>query len=157
MNWILLSFIALTCFSVMVTLITYTVRKGTPLSLVLFGIFAVGAIAYFFQVYSGPKLGSIPPVIIALLVTMGLLSFIGNWAQFQASTTAPNAGLAIGIVSLQAALIAIFALIFFKDKINSLQTVGIIVAIIGAIMIGLGSNSHTQDKTPNKNITATNQ
>lgn len=71
---------------------------------------------------------------------MGVLSFIGNWAQFRASTTAPNAGLAIAVVSLQSAVIALLAFIFFKEKINIMQIIGMVTALIGIVLISLGSS-----------------
>lgn len=153
MDWILLSLIALTSFSVMVTLITFSVKKGIPLSLVLFGIFAVGAICYFSQLVVGPKISvNISPSILLLLVVMGLLSFVGNWAQFQATTNAPNAGLVIGIVNLQAALITTLAFVFFKDKITPIQVFGIFMTIIGALIISSGAAKTDKEKSSNQKI-----
>jgi len=142
LHWLVLSLIALLCFSVMVILITNSSRRGLPLSFILFGIFLIGAIFYFIQTVltTGFKF-EISLSTVALLIIMGLLSFAGNYAQFLATTSAPNPGLAVAAVSLQSALIAILAVIFFKDKLTMIQVLGIIVGLVGITMISIGSTS----------------
>lgn len=126
----------------MVTLITVTSKNGVPLSFILFAIFLIGAIAYGVQTAVTTHFSfaiSLPTVLMVLC--MGILSFIGNYAQFQATASAPNPGLAIAVVSLQSGLIAVLAFVFFKDKLNSLQLIGMLVGIIGIGMISIGSSS----------------
>jgi len=144
-SWIILALIALICFSIMVTLITFSSRKGLPLSFILFGIFSVGSVVYFLQtLFTTSFKFQISGLSIGLILAMGVLSVIGNYAQFQASNSAPNPGLAIAVVGLQSALIAILATVFFKDKVSSLQIVGMIIGLIGISMISLGGSVKKQ-------------
>jgi len=159
LHWLVLSLIALVCFSVMVILITYSSRRGLPLSFILFGIFLVGPRFFFIKtVFTTGFKFEISLTTILLLFVMGLLSFAGNYAQFLATTSAPNPGLAVAVVSLQSALIAILAVVFFKDKIAMIQVIGILVTLIGITMISLGSLSqkNTQAKLKPNNAQSIN-
>ncbi len=140
MSWILLSFVALTCFSIMVTLITMLSRGGLPVSFILFGLSVVLTFFYFIQTLVTTKFGiAVDVKTLLFLLVIGILSGIGNWAQFQAANDAPNPGLAIAIVGMQAGLIAIFAILFLKDKITTLQAVGIGVGIVAIMLISMGA------------------
>jgi drug/metabolite transporter (DMT)-like permease len=140
MNWVLLSFIALTCFSIMVTLITMLSRGGLPVSFILFGLSVVLTIFYFIQTFITTKFGfAVDTKTLLFLLIIGVLSGIGNWAQFQAARDAPNPGLAIAIVGMQAGLIAILAMFYLKDKITALQAVGIGVGIFAILLISVGA------------------
>ena len=91
MNWILLSIIALSCFSVMVTLITMLSRGGLPVSFILFGLSIVITIYYFIQTFLTTHFKfTVDSRTVIFLLVIGLLSGFGNWAQFQAANDAPN-------------------------------------------------------------------
>lgn len=139
-NWIALATIAMFSFSVLVTLINYLSKKGIPVPVTLFGIFIVGAVVSLFQIkQAGGFKGQINISFIALIIFMGLLAVLGNWAQFAAAEKAPNPGLAIAIVSLQAGVIAVIARVFFNAIMTPLQLVGLLISLSGVILISLGS------------------
>lgn len=142
LHWLILCGIAILSFSVMVTLMNFVARKGYPIPFILSGLFLVGAILYIFQTFvATPVKVPISPFIIFLILLMGILSFIGNLAQFQAFNTAPNPGLAIAAISLQAGLIAILGAIFFKSSMTTLQIIGLIICLFGVMLISVGSPS----------------
>ncbi len=126
----------------MTVIITYLVRKGLPTVFVLFVLFAVVATIYGAQVLlTNAKPAAIPVHFWILLLTIGVLSAIGNLALFKAAAGSPNPGLVVGIVGLQGGAVTVLATIFLKDKINTVQLLGIMLGIIAIVIIGLGSRS----------------
>ena len=110
------------------------------MSFILFGLSVVLTFFYFIQTLVTTKFGiAVDVKTLLFLLVIGILSGIGNWAQFQAANDAPNPGLAIAIVGMQAGLIAIFAILFLKDKITTLQAVGIGVGIVAIMLISMGA------------------
>lgn len=157
-NWVFLSTVGLVSLSVMSILITSLARKGYPVSFVLLGLGIILTIFYFFQTFVflsySPKISI---GIVLILILIGILSAVGNWSIFQAANNAPNAGLAIAIgAGMQSALVAILAYIFLKDKLTSIQLIGLVLALISVFIINLGSNSgmeKSQAKTARDSIT----
>lgn len=81
-----------------------------------------------------------------LLLMIGILSAIGNLTLFQAARDAPNPGLAVAIgAGMQSGVVALLALLFLKDKLTSLQLLGIFLGIVAIILINLGSISSVGD------------
>lgn len=149
MNWIFLSVTALFLLSTMSILITTLTRKGYPVSFVLLGIGIIFTIFYFFQTFvlSHPTF-SINLNTILMLLLIGILSTFGNFALFQAANNAPNAGLAITIgAGLQAAVVSVLAFIFLKDKLTTMQIIGIILAVFAIILINVGGTPAKPNQT----------
>ena len=142
MNWIVLSLVALFSFSAMVTLITVLARQGFALSFILLAISVVIGIFFFIQTFITTHFKfAITWGTLAILLIVGLLSAVGNLAQFQAAKDAPNPGLAFAIVGMQAAVVSIIAVLFLKDKLTVLQTAGIVLGVIAILLISLGSRT----------------
>ncbi len=142
-SWIFLSFLGLFSLSVMTLILTYLVRKGLSTVFVLFVMTCLLIFAYAFYAYVTKSFpSSIPSNLWALLVIASVLSFIGNLAIYKATAISPNPGLVLTIFGLQAGIVSIGAVWLFKDKLNSLQILGILLGIIAIIIIGLGSRSN---------------
>jgi len=157
MSWFFLSIIALFSLSIMSLLITMLTRQGFPVPFVLLGIGVIFVIAYSLQtfVFSSPTF-TITPGTIGLLLLIGLLSVIGNFALFQAANDAPNAGLALIIGSgLMGVVVSILAVFFLKDKLTFLQIFGIFLAIFAIILINIGSSQSQEQKTSNNKTVKT--
>ena len=129
-------------------LITSLTRKGYPTSFVLLGIGIIFTIFYSFQTFILLKYKpELRIEMLAVLLLIGLLSAIGNVALYQAANNAPNAGLALAIGGgMQAGVVALLAFIFLKDKVSTLQIIGLILSIVAIILITVGSNQSGSKK-----------
>jgi len=140
MNWIGYSLTALVAFSFMNILIVYLTRKSIPVTFILLIIGVVFTLIYSIQTFITTKFNfEINLNTLVILFGAGLLSVVGNWGQYSAVRDAPNPGLAIAIASLNAGLVAILAIIFFKDKLTIIQITGLVLGIVSIILIALGS------------------
>lgn len=128
-------------------LITSLTRKGYPVSFVLFGIETILTILYCIQTFAVEKykpeltLGAI-----LLLLLIGVLSAVGNFAQFQAANDAPNPGLAIAISGMSAGIVALLVLIFLRDELTTMQIIGLVLALVSIFFITAGQKNIPHDK-----------
>lgn len=140
MNWVGLSLTALVAFGVMNILITYLARKSIPVSFILLAIGFVFTIVYSIQTFVSTKFSfEINLSTLLILLVASLLSVVGNWTLYTATRDAPNPGLAIAVTGLNAGLVAILAIIFFRDKLTLMQIAGIFFGIISILLISIGS------------------
>ncbi len=112
------------------------------------------AISYFIQTWAttGFKFEVSTGSIILVLI-MGILSVIGNYAQFHAANAAPNPGIVFAIVGVQSSLVTLLAFVLFKDKVTPIQLAGILLGLISISMISLGSMSNnTAIKVSDKSL-----
>ena len=153
-NWILLSFIGLFSLSVMSFLITFLTRKGYPASFVLLGIGTIFVVFYSFQTFVLLKYRPEFRVeVFAPLLLIGLLSAIGNVVLYQAANNAPNPGLAIAIgAGMQSGVVALLAFIFLKDRISTLQMIGLILGMLAMILITVGNSNTSNNKLSTKSL-----
>lgn len=140
MNWIGLSLVTLVSFSLMNILITYSVKKGVPVSFILLAIGIVFTVIYFLQTFISTKFSfEISLNILVILLIAGLLSVVGNWTMVSAMRDAPNSGLALAIAGLNAGVVALMATFLFKDKLTAMQIAGMVLGLIAIFLISLGS------------------
>lgn len=145
-NWVLLSLIGLFSLSLMSFLITFLSRKGYPVSFILLSIGIMFVIFYSFQTFVLLKYRpELRIEVLILLIVIGILSCIGNIALFQAANDAPNPGLAIAIVAgAQAGIVALLAFIILKDRLTTLQILGLFLAIISVFLITFGQSQNSK-------------
>jgi drug/metabolite transporter (DMT)-like permease len=147
MNWLILSFTGLFSLSIMSFFITLLARKGYPVSFILLGISIVLTIFYFVQTFiTAHYKVAFSPSVLGILLFIGILSAIGNVTLYQAANTAPNAGLAIGIVGMQSVVVAILAFMFLKDKMTTLQLIGLMLSVVAIFLMSMGSNNSSDSK-----------
>jgi drug/metabolite transporter (DMT)-like permease len=147
MNWLILSFTGLFSLSIMSFFITLLARKGYPVSFILLGISIVLTIFYIIQTFFVAQYKFVfSPSVLGLLLFIGILSAIGNVALYQAANTAPNAGLAIGIVGLQSVVVAVLAFFFLKDTMSPWQLLGLALSVVAIFLMSLG-NTTAKEKT----------
>ena len=147
-NWLVHSLLALLSYSFMSFLIVFLTRKGFPTSFVLLGLSIVLVIFFAYQTFvvSHYKVPVNPWVILALLL-IGILSAVGNLWTYQAASDAPNPGLALAITGMQAVGVSILAFIFFRDKLTTLQIIGVILSVVSIFLISIGSNQNKSKPT----------
>ncbi|MEK7535893.1 MAG: hypothetical protein AAB590_02685 [Patescibacteria group bacterium] len=148
-NWVLLSVIALSSFSIMSFLITSLTRKGYPVSFVLLGIGIILTISYSVQTFVIEKYKPELTVGITLLILLiGMLSAVGNFTSYQAANSAPNPGLAIAISGMSAGVVALLAFFFLKTGITTMQVIGLVLALVSVFFITAGRKITPTDKVP---------
>lgn len=139
-NWIGFSFIALISFATLITLFTYLTKKGFSVAFLLFVVSLLYTIFYGVQTVVQKQFPvSISAVTILLLLILGIIGAIGNYAQFHAITIAPNSGLVIAIVNSFAGLVAVLAFLFFKESLSPVQILGLTLSIVALVLINLGT------------------
>ncbi len=143
-----MSFVGLFSISTMTLIITYLVRKGFTTIFVLFVLVSILTILYGLQAVLTKSLpSSISLNQWLLLFGGGIASAIGNYGLYRATALSPNPGLVITIFGLQGGIVAVAAVWLFKDKLNLVQIIGILLGVIAVIIIGLGSRSNKPDVT----------
>jgi drug/metabolite transporter (DMT)-like permease len=124
--------------AVMLLLINGAVNKGAPESLVLFYVFAGGALCSFFYLLTQKTSFLVPPDTLLLIVCAPIASFIANFWYFKGMHLAPNAGYAAAIEGCKALLVTIAAIWLFKGSSLSCQKVlGVLCCVIGVALISL--------------------
>jgi drug/metabolite transporter (DMT)-like permease len=142
LSWLSLALLGTAGVAMMNFLIVVLVRRGVPLTLQLVVISITLVLFYSWQMLAGPTPKfNYDWVSWTALIAAGVLSAVGNYAIFQAQVAAPNAGLALAIFGLQAGVVAILAVLFLHDRINLMQSAGIILGLIAIWLINLGSRS----------------
>lgn len=136
-------------------LITFLTRKGYPTSFVLLGIGLILVIFYSFQTFVFQNYRPEFRVeLYALLLLIGLLSAVGNVALYQAANNAPNPGLALAIgAGMQSSVVALLAFFLLKDRLSTLQILGLLLALISIFFITIGQNQKSSGKISSKNKT----
>lgn len=142
-SWLILSVIGLITISMMVILQTQLVRHGLSPAFVLLIVCMVIAAGCIAQLLIG---GGIPKSVSAwqwvLLLSAGILSTVGNLALVKAYGISPNPGLVTTILGLQGGLVAVIAVMVLRDKLNTIQLIGLILGLVGAAIIGWGSRTN---------------
>jgi len=139
-----LSFIGTLSISVMTVIITYLVRRNLSTVFVLLVIEILLVVIFGVQLTVTHHKQITPNLHLwLLLVLAGILSAIGNVAIYRATAISPNPGLVITILGLQGGIVGLLAVIFLKDKFNTIQLLGILVGILAIALIGYGSRNTT--------------
>ena len=123
MKWFLYALLAMIFFAAMILIFTKLMKLGLDTPKILLGVFIGGAILYSLHVMISNKttffMTSITPVIIGLLVLAALCSYLGNLWMLKSMEISPNPGFTVGVVSLQAILIAIGSWWLFESSMSS--------------------------------------
>lgn len=72
-----------------------------------------------------------------LLLLVGILGAVGNLLLVQGIASAPNPGYALAVVNANVILVTIAAFFLFKSGITLVKGIGLVLALIGVILIGL--------------------
>lgn len=148
-NWFILSLLALLSYSFMSFLIVFLTRKGYPTSFVLLGLSIVLVIFFAYQTFVISHYKVVFNWVMLLIILIGILSAVANLWAYQAASDAPNPGLALSITGMQAVGVSILAFIFFRDRLTTLQIIGVIFSIAAIFLISIGSNKSDSNKLSN--------
>lgn len=134
--WLLFTFIALVFWGITgVTQKLSTNRISSQLSFLWFA-YAMIAISVILAL-TVPMHWHVKSLIFWLAVAGGLLNGLGALTSFTALESGGKASIVISLISLYPLLSVGIAVTFLHEHLNGLQAVGIVVAIIAAILLSL--------------------
>jgi drug/metabolite transporter (DMT)-like permease len=133
--WQWYALIAMACFAAMQLVFTYVTKKGLapPASLLL--VFGLASVMYLVHIRATrtPLQLSLP--LVSWLVLVAMLSYVGNLFSVRALASAPNPGYAIAIVSVQAAVVTLAAIVLLGASFTWMKTLGVVLCCIGIALL----------------------
>ena len=133
--WPWYALIAMTCFAGMQLLFKHLDRQGVATPAMLMFIFAFGTLLYLLHVRTMRTPLPTSSSAFVLLAMTAVLSYIGNLFSVRAVATAPNAGYAVAIVGLQAAVVTVAAVIAFGAPLTWIKGLGVAFCIVGVALL----------------------
>jgi drug/metabolite transporter (DMT)-like permease len=132
--WQWSALIAMSCFAGYQLILRELSRTVAP-SILLLLVFAFGTTFYLGHVLVArvPIVASGPAV--GWLVLVALLSYVGNFHQLRAVTTAPNPGYAIAIVGLQAVVLMLVSFVFLGAALSWTKAAGVFLCCAGVALL----------------------
>jgi len=85
------------------------------------------------------------PLILGLAVLGGMLNGLGALTSFAALESGGKASVVISLVALFPLLTVAFAVIFLHERMTTVQAIGIVLAIVAAILLSLEPGAPTQE------------
>lgn len=91
-----------------------------------------------------PGLLSIAPRDIVVGVIAGFVNGLGSWFLFAALEVGAKASVAVPLTALYPLVTVIFATVFLAERLNPLQWLGVVLALIGGAMLSYETESPAQ-------------
>jgi len=137
MNWFIYAIFGMLAFSAMLIIFKQLSIMGLKPALILVFVFGFGMLLYLAHLIITKSPLNVNINVIILLGIAAFLSYIGNFFYVAAIDLAPNPGFAIAIVGFQAVLVTIASVFLFASEFSLVNVVGVVLALIGIILIGL--------------------
>lgn len=135
-TWFLFAAIALVFWGITgVTQKLSTNSISSELSFLWFA-YAMAAISIVLA-FTVPMHWHVRPFIISLAVLGGVLNGLGALTSFGALESGGKASVVISLISLYPLLTVSFAVIVLREKLTTLQGVGVVLAIVAAILLSM--------------------
>jgi uncharacterized membrane protein len=135
--WIVLSFGAMGLLATMLLLIATVGRTGVQASVMLFYIFAMGAVLDFaYLKFQGVSM-RLPYAAAVWIACAALASFLGNFCYFKAMQAAPNPGYPAAIEGCKMLLVTVFSVWLFAAQFSYIKGLGAICCAVGVALICL--------------------
>jgi drug/metabolite transporter (DMT)-like permease len=133
--WQWYALVGMGCFAAMQLMFRHLGRKGFDSPGILMIVFAVGAILYIAHVRVTRAAVPTTWPMLAMLAGAALLSYVGNLFSVRAVTTAPNAGYAVALVSLQGAVVTLIATGLLGDSFTWMKMLGVALCCAGVALL----------------------
>lgn len=137
MSWKIQSILAMLLLSVMVVLITEQTKKGLSVPFIMFAIAIVWLISFGGVLAKEGINFTVSHKTIAVLVLIGLLSFLANWLLFLATSQNNSPGPAMAIFNSSAVVITFIYYLLIGTPISFVKIIGIVMCTVGVIIISL--------------------
>ena len=137
MNWFVYALISMLFFSGMVLLFKKVLVLGIKPSVLM--LFLSMSLAIFYAIHVGvtktsPKINIFGLV---LIIIAAFLSYVANLLYTKSVAIAPNPGYSATIISLQLILITIVSIFLFGSEFDLTKGLGIVFAVIAAVLLAL--------------------
>jgi drug/metabolite transporter (DMT)-like permease len=123
--------IAMVCFASMQLVFKVLSRQGINSAVFLLFIFAFGTILYLVHVRATRTPVTVSMPLVGLFAAAAALSYVGNLYSVRAIASAPNAGYAVAIVSLQAAVVTFASVLWLGAALSWIKVFGVLLCCVG--------------------------
>lgn len=137
MPWQTASIIALACFSAAFLAFRAAGNAGAGASAMLLPVLLIGAILTTGQMACSGGGQALSGRAWLLIVVAGLACWIGNLAQLDAITRAPNPGAALAIINASVAVVAVAAWPLFAAPLSAGRGLGVALCLLGIILVSI--------------------
>lgn len=141
MSWIVKALLAMGVFAIMIIVLSEQIKRGVSVAAQLFIMSIVWFFAFglwlAFDKWQG--MANLSAKDLIMIIVVSLLAVVGNWAQFEAAASAPNAGLSSAIVNCSTVLVAIISFFFLGGHLNWQQVVGLCLTLSGLTLLAIYS------------------
>ncbi len=137
MSWLLYAVVAMVSFAAMFLVSRRVLDTGVTSQAFTFYIFLLVTLMLFAYVLATKTSLSLTKYAVIFLIAAAVFSAVGNVVFFQAIKLAPNPGYAVAIMSTNALLVTIASIFLFKAQFSVVKVMGIILAVVGVILLGL--------------------
>lgn len=137
-NWFLLAVVAMVSFAIMNIIFKKVADMGVKTEVLLLYTFAFTTIIFAAYIFSNkiPISISSQQAVILLIIT-AVLAFVGNTFSVNSLKASPNPGYTLAVTGTSAIIVAIAAIFIFQSEFTLIKGVGVILAVLGIILIGL--------------------
>jgi len=152
MPWYILALLSALCFSVNIIVIKYALNLGLSGIVIMFFLYAGGAVCYLAHVLLQNQSLNLAPKILIMLLATGFLSYLGNYFQVTSILTAANPGYTAAIVATNGAIVTIASYYLFKSDLSTIKFLGVLSCVIGVALLSLPvSNQNNSNNHGEKN------
>ncbi len=137
MSWLAYAIVAMVSFAAMFLVSRKVLDTGVTSQAFTFYIFLLVTLMLFAYVLATKTSLSLTKYAVIFLIAAAVFSAVGNVVFFQAIKLAPNPGYAVAIMSTNALLVTIASIFLFKAQFSVVKVMGIILAVVGVILLGL--------------------
>jgi drug/metabolite transporter (DMT)-like permease len=137
MMWFAASVLALLSFAGMQLCFKKLAAEGVSTPLLLLVVFALGTVFLAVHAALSRTPFSLNPRLVKVFLAAAVLSYLGNLFMVRALATAPNPGYAMGVISGQAVVVTLGAIVLFGSDFSWQKGLGILLTLAGAMLLGL--------------------
>ena len=134
--WVLFAVLALIAFGGLQLSFKRLSAGGVsaPAMLLLVFIISTGLLAL--HAWSTRTSLAVSPKLYKYVLLAAILSYVGNLFMVRALAEAPNPGYAMGVISGQAVVVTLGAIVLFGSEFSFVKGVGIALTVAGAALLG---------------------
>ena len=135
--WFFSAVLALLAFAGMQLCFKYLAAGGVSTPILLLFVFVITTMLFVLHAAIIRSTLTVDPKLMKFIIAAAVLSYLGNLFMVRAIAEAPNPGYAMGVISGQAVVVTIGAILFFRSDFSVLKGVGIVLTVVGATILGL--------------------
>src|SRR6185369_14535190 len=135
--WFFSAVLALLAFAGMQLCFKHLAAGGVSTPILLLFVFVITTILFVVHAAIGRETLTVDPKLMKFIIVAAALSYLGNLFMVRALAEAPNPGYAMGVISGQAVVVTIGAILLFGSEFSVMKGIGIVLTLAGATLLGL--------------------